>query len=164
MSPCTSGPDSYTRPQESAPDRRVRKSCHDGHSYNRCIRPANRFVITCLEANARRDAPFVVLVLARAILLVLNGVRELVTDVAVRAGFAPPVPLLSYRYPSVRAHTLALPDKRWTTHLVAHQTLFIIRRARVPMLKIIVTALTPAHRRKVKEDGSDAALIRRVLS
>ncbi|SRR6266702_398236 len=113
MSPRTSDPGSYTRPQGSAPDRRARKSRRDGHSYNRCIRPApNHFVITCSEANAQHNAPFVVLVLARAILLVLNGVRELVTDVAVRADLAAFVPLLSSRSPSVRIHTRVTRQKK----------------------------------------------------
>jgi hypothetical protein len=105
MSPCKSDPGFYKCPQESAPDRRERKYRRHGHSCNHCM----PFVITCSRMNAQSDAPFIVIVLARAILLVLNGVRELLTNVAVRAGLAALVPLLSSQSPSIRIHT---PQKK----------------------------------------------------
>jgi hypothetical protein len=58
-----------------------------------------------------------------------------------------------------------IPDKRrTTTHPVTHETILVICRARVPTLKVVLTALAPVQRRKVNKDGSDAALLRRVLA
>jgi hypothetical protein len=47
---------------------------------------------------------------------------------------------------------------------VTHETILVICRARVPTLKVVLTALAPVQRRKVNKDGSDAALLRRVLA
>jgi hypothetical protein len=71
-------------------------------------------VITCSGINAQHDAPFVVIVLARAILLVLNGVLELLTDVAVRVGLSASVPLLSFQSP-VNVHTYPTKEGRQHT-------------------------------------------------
>jgi hypothetical protein len=83
---------------------------------------------------------------------VLNRVRELVADVTVRASPATPVPLLFHaRQCNIHVYyeVCAYP--------MPHQTLFIIHRARIPLLKIGLAAFTPTHGHKIEEDGSDAS-------
>ena len=81
----------------------------------------------------------------------LNRVRELVADVTVRASPATPVPLLFH----VRQCNVHVYDEV-CAYPMPHQTLLILHRARVPLLKIGLAALTPTHWRKIEEDGSDA--------
>jgi hypothetical protein len=49
-------------------------------------------------SKRERNVPFVILILARTALLVLDRVSELVADVAVGASLAAPVPLLFHTH------------------------------------------------------------------
>ena len=44
-----------------------------------------------------------------------------------------------------------------------HQTFLVLRRARVPPLKVSLTAFAPAHGRKIEEDSSEVSFGCRVL-
>ena len=48
-------------------------------------------------------------------------------------------------------------------YLVPHQTLLVLNRARVPRLKVSLTAFAPVHRRKIEEDSSKVSPGCRVL-
>ncbi len=76
----------------------------------------------------------------------LDRVRELVANVAVGASLYAActiaIPCLSVR---IFASECA--------YIMPHQTHFVLYRARVPFLEIVLVTFTSAHERKIEEEG-----------
>jgi hypothetical protein len=76
------------------------------------------------EELAQHNAPFIVVILTRAVLLVFDGVRELFTNVTVRARLAALVPLLS---PCPSVHIYAPARSAHTLCPIRHSLFFTVR-------------------------------------
>ena len=156
MSPCTFDPGFYICPQGSAPGQRARKNRRDGQS---CSRYTFRYHVLEIKRPTQRT---------------IRNHRP-GTDNSPRAQrglrtfhrrSSPSRPCGACTIAIVRSpHQCEwIPDKSTTTYPVTHETLLVLCCARVPALKVVITALAPTQRCKVNKDGSDATLVRRVLA
>ena len=102
-----------------------------------------KVAMTCL--------PLVVRFLARAVLLVFNGIREFKSNITIRIRFSPLIPLLKTKGYSSVSHPSAIPV---TNYLMPHNTLLILRTPRIPFHEVTLSTLFRSGIRKVQKDSS----------
>jgi len=102
-----------------------------------------------------QNAPLIVKLLARAVLLMLYGVPEFVSNKAIRILPSPVIPLLSFQ----QIINLRLGHKCANhTHLMAHNALMPTFPTSIPLFKVTVVTFAIPHTCKVKEDDDVLSL------
>lgn len=97
--------------------------------------------------------PLIVRFLARAVLLVFNGILEFMPNITIRLRLSPLIPLLkeSKKARSSVPHPSQIPT---TAYLMPHNTFLILRTPRIPFREITLPTLSRSGIRKVQKDGS----------
>ena len=102
--------------------------------------------------------PFIVFVRAFTVLVVLWRIVELFANVAIRIRFTAFVPLLQRLSSAGR-----FDDKTGISNLVTHETFCVFGRPRIPLLKIILLALSLSRSLKVEKHNNKASDIVRLI-